>query len=40
MIGRELEKASPEHTYLKGMEEKSDSFDKAAAKFSAKVTAQ
>ena len=39
MIGRELQKASPEHAYLKGMEEKSDLFDKAAAKFSVKVTA-
>jgi len=39
MIARELQKASPEHAYLKGMEEKSDLFDKAAAKFSAKATA-
>jgi hypothetical protein len=36
---RALQKASPEHTYLKGIEEKSDLFDKAAAKFSSKVTA-
>jgi len=39
MIGRDLQKASPEHAYLEGMREKDDLFDKAAAKFSAKVTA-
>jgi hypothetical protein len=39
MIRRDLQKASPGHAYLEGMKEKSDLFDKAAAKFSAKVTA-
>lgn len=36
---RSLEKTNPEHSFLKGREEKSDIFDKAAAKFSAKVAA-
>ncbi|KAI0108233.1 coatomer epsilon subunit-domain-containing protein [Daldinia grandis] len=34
-----LKKAAPEHTFLVDLEEKSESFDKAAAKFSAKVSA-
>jgi coatomer protein complex subunit epsilon len=36
---RSLEQANPEHVFLKGVEEKSSMFDKAAAKFSAKVAA-
>ncbi|KAI2779633.1 coatomer epsilon subunit-domain-containing protein [Daldinia loculata] len=34
-----LKKAAPKHTFLVDLEEKSESFDKAAAKFSAKVSA-
>ncbi|KAI0853100.1 coatomer epsilon subunit-domain-containing protein [Daldinia vernicosa] len=34
-----LKKAAPEHTFLVDLEEKSELFDKAAAKFSAKVSA-
>ncbi|KAI2624856.1 coatomer epsilon subunit-domain-containing protein [Hypoxylon sp. NC1633] len=34
-----LQKASPQHTFLVDLEEKSDLFDKAAAKYSAKVSA-
>ncbi|KFZ06671.1 hypothetical protein V501_07188 [Pseudogymnoascus sp. VKM F-4519 (FW-2642)] len=34
-----LQKLDPEHPYIKGVEEKSDLFDKAASKFAAKVAA-
>ncbi|KAJ8127143.1 hypothetical protein O1611_g6494 [Lasiodiplodia mahajangana] len=34
-----LKKVAPQHTLLTDLEEKSDLFDKAAAKFSAKVAA-
>ena len=36
---RSLQKLDPEHPYIKGLEEKSDLFDKAASKFAAKVAA-
>jgi len=38
-LAKLLKEANPDHTYLKGVEEKSDIFDKAAAKYSAKVAA-
>jgi coatomer protein complex subunit epsilon len=34
-----LEKANPEHAFITSSSEKSELFDKAAAKFSAKVAA-
>ncbi len=34
-----LKKAAPQHAFLADLEEKSDLFDKAASKFSAKVAA-
>jgi coatomer subunit epsilon len=34
-----LRKADPQHVYLSSMAEKSELFDKAAVKFSAKVAA-
>jgi hypothetical protein len=34
---RSLEQTDPDHEFLKSVEEKNDLFDKAAAKFSAKV---
>lgn len=37
--GRTLKKADPKHTFLVDLEEKSALFDKAATKYSPKVSA-
>lgn len=39
VLNSSLESVSPDHDFLQDLKEKSESFDKAATKYSAKVAA-